>query len=164
MLDRVPSLVDRNKGDSVAVPPTIVNWREAFPMQEPTLEIKSFIRNGMRPTLIPILMSFSEGRKMSVKWHGVTSSIRSLKDGGPQGSTIGILEYLSLSNNNAENIPESNKFEFVDDLTVLEPINLRKAGIASYNSKLNVPSNVPTHNQIIHKDNLKSKEYISEIN
>ena len=72
--------------------------------------------------------------------------------------------YLSLSNNNAENIPESNKFEFVDDLTVLEPINLRKAGIASYNSKLNVPSNVPTHNQIIHKDNLKSKEYISEIN
>ena len=78
-------------------------------------------------------MSFFEGREMYVKWHGTTSSVRSLKGGGPQGSTIGILEYLSLSNDNSDNVPEKDRFKFVDDLTILEPINLKNAGIASHN-------------------------------
>ena len=59
--------------------------------QCPTLGIQSFIRNGVRPALIPILMSFFEGRQMFVKWHGIMSSIRNFEGGGPQGSTIGIL-------------------------------------------------------------------------
>ena len=50
------------------------------------------------------------------------------------------------------------------DLTVLETIKLKEAGISSHNFKLNVPSNIPTHNQVIHKQHLKTQIYINEIN
>ena len=141
MLDRILSILDQ--GENVAVIATMVDWRQAFPRQCPTLGIQSFIRNGVRPALIPILISFFEGRQMFVKWHGIMSSIRNLKGGGPQGSTIGILEYLSLSNDNAENVPENDRYKFIDDLTVLETIKLKEAGISSHNFKLNIPSNIP---------------------
>ena len=164
MLDRILSVLDNKQGENVAVIATMVDWRQAFPRQCPTLGVQSFIRNGVRPALIPILMSFFEGRQMFVKWHGIMSSVRNLKGGGPQGSTIGILEYLSLSNNNSENVPDNDRYKFVDDLTILETVKLKEAGIASHNFKLNIPSNLPTHNQIIPKDNLKTQKYMSEIN
>ena len=50
------------------------------------------------------------------------------------------------------------------DLTILETIKLKEAGISSHNFKLNVPSNIPTHNQVIHKQHLKTQIYINEIN
>ena len=37
-------------------------------------------------------------------------------------------------------------------------------GIANYNIHAHVPSDVPTHNQIIPKENLKSQEFLSKIN
>ena len=57
-----------------------------------------------------------------------------------------------------------DRYKFVDDLTVLETIKLKEAGISSHNIKLNVPSNIPTHNQVIHKQHLKTQKYINEIN
>ena len=61
------------------------------------------------------------------------SEIRKLSKGGPQGSTLGILEYLSQSNDNADNVPVQDRFKFVDDLTVLEIIHLLNIGLASVN-------------------------------
>ena len=84
--------------------------------------------------------------------------------GGPQGSTFGILEYLSQSNVNAECIDEDERYKFVDDLSFLEIINLLSIGISSYNIKAHVPSNVPVHNQIILPQNLKSQQQLNEIN
>ena len=96
MLDRIVSALDKNsKGEAVAVMATMLDWRTAFPRQCPTLAIKSFIRNGVRPALIPILMSFFENRRMSVKWRDVMSVKKRLKGGGPQGSTKGVLSYMS---------------------------------------------------------------------
>ena len=63
---------------------------------------------------------------MSVKWHGCQSVPVKINGGGPQGATLGILEYLSQSNNNVR-----NRFKFVDDLTVLEIVNLLTVGIIS---------------------------------
>ena len=91
-------------------------------------------------------------------------AIRELKGGGPQGSTFGIWEYLSQSNDNANNISESDRFKFVDDLTFLEIIHLLSVGLASYNLRAHVPSNIATHNQIIPAVNLKSQKQIEEIN
>jgi predicted Zn-dependent protease len=51
----------------------------------------------------------------------------------------------------------------VDDLTVLEKINLLVTGLASFNCKLSVPSDLPTHNQIIQADQLKSQGYLDAI-
>ena len=101
---------------------------------------------------------------MRVKWHGVVSDFRELNGGGPQGGTFGIWEYLSQSNDSADCISESDRFKFVDDLTFLEIIHLLSVGIATYNIRAHVPSNVATHNQIIPAENLKSQKQLHEIN
>ena len=135
---------------------TMVDWKQAFPRQCPKLGVESFIRNGVRPSLIPVLINYFQGRSMKVKWHGELSSPRQLNGGGPQGSTFGIWEYLSQSNDNCESISESDKFKFVDDLTFLEIIYLLNVGIATYNVKAHVPSNIPVHNQVIVPENLQT--------
>ena len=86
---------------------------------------------------------------MSVKFHGVQSSPRNLNGGGPQGATFGILEYLSQSSDNANCVDPSERFKFIDDLSILEIINLITIGLTSANIKASVPSDIPTHNQFI---------------
>ena len=165
MIDRIHMALDNNsKSESCAVLATLIDWKQAFPRQCPKLGVQSFIKNGVRPSLIPILINYFQGRKMKVKWHGEMSEIRQLPGGGPQGSTFGIWEYLSQSNDNANCVSESERFKFVDDLSILEIINLLSVGIATYNVRSHVPSNIPAHNQIIVAENLKSQQYLSEIN
>ena len=94
---------------------------------------------------------------MSVKWHGQRSVPRKVNGGGPQGATLGILEYLSQSNDCANVVSESDRFRFVDDLTVLEIVNLLTVGITSYNLKQHIPSDIPSHNQFIPPENLGSQ-------
>ena len=101
---------------------------------------------------------------MKVKWNGNISAPRDLNCGGPQGSTFGIWEYLSQSNDNANCIEESERFKFVDDLSFLEIIYLLNVGLATYNVRQHVPSNIPCHNQIIPAEHLKSQEQLKIIN
>ena len=143
---------------------TLVDWQQAFPRQCPKLGVESFIKNGVRPSLIPLLINYFQGRKMKVKWHGKLSSERKLRGGGPQGSSFGLWEYLSQSNDNADCVEEQNRFKFVDDLSFLEIIYLLNIGISSYNVKAHVSSDLPTHNQIIPNSNLKSQIYLEKIN
>ena len=74
--------------------------------------------------------------------------------GGSQGSTFGVLGYLSQSNDNADCVPLEDRYKFMDDLSLLETVLLTNVGLATYNVKQHVPSNIPSHNQIISKDNL----------
>ena len=165
MLDRILSATDNStRGECIAVLATMVDWKKAFPMQCPTLGVQSFVRNGVRASLIPVIASFFEGRHMRVKWRGQLSSLRYLPGSGPQGSTFGVLEYLSQSNDNSENVPVDDRFKFMDDLTLLEIISLVDVGLASHNLRAQVPSNIPTHNQIIESEHLKTSKYIKEIN
>ena len=101
---------------------------------------------------------------MKVKWHSKLSSTKDLPGGGPQGSTFGIWEYLSQSNDNADCVSESERFKFVDDLSFLEIINLLSVGLATYNVRAHIPSDIPVHNQIILAKNLKSQENLNVIN
>ena len=165
LIDKILQTMDGNaKRESVAVLATLVDWKQAFPRQCPKLGIKSFIENGVRPALIPMLINYFQGREMKVKWKGEVSSRRELKGGGPQGSTFGIWEYLSQSNDNANCLDESERFKFVDDLTFLEIIHLLNVGLATYNVKQHIPSNIPTHNQFIAAENLKSQKNLNLIN
>ena len=106
---------------------------KTFDRKDPKLGIQSFIRNGVRPTLIPLLVSYFQDRKMIVKWHGLTSTTRDLPGGGPQGCTFGLLEYKSNSNDNVDHVPPQMRFKFVDDLSILEKLNLILIGLSSYN-------------------------------
>ena len=76
---------------------------------------------------------------------------------------MGILEYLSQSNNNADFVPEDQRFKFVDDLSILEIINLICVGLSCYNLKAQIPSDVATHNQFIPSKNLNSEKYLENL-
>ena len=132
-------------------------------MLDHTLGVKSFVKNGVRASLIPILASFFERRSMRVAWRGKLSSVRPLPGSGPQGSSWGILEYLSQSNNSADCVPEADRAKFMDDLTILEVITLANVGMASHNIRTNIPSNIANHNQFIPSEHLKTQEYLNTI-
>ena len=157
--------LDKNsRNEKMAVLATFVDWKQAFPRQCPKLGIEAFIRNGVRPALIPLLINYFQGRKMRVKWHGELSSERELKGGGPQGSSFGLWEYLAQSNDNADCVDVKDRFKFVDDLSFVEIIFILNMGLSSYNVRPHVPSNVPIHNQIIQGSKLKSQSQLESIN
>ena len=81
-----------------------------------------------------------------VKWHGKFSSVKPLNGSGPQGSTIGLLEYLAQSNKSADCVDQENRFKFLDDLTILEVINILAVGISSFN----IENQVPNEKQFLH--------------
>ena len=164
MLHQILLNLDRsNQSQSFSVLLSMIDWSKAFDHQSHILGVQSFIDNGVWPSLIPILLSFFEERKMKVKWKKMLSTNRSLPGGGPQGGILGILEYKSQSNKNTENIDEKLKFKYIDDLSVLEIINLIMAGISSYNVKQQVPSDIKIGNQFINSDYLKTQGYIDEV-
>ena len=68
MLHRILSVLDNNsRRETFAVVANLIDWNNAFPRQCPKLGIESFIRNGVRPALIPVLINYFQDRKMSVK-------------------------------------------------------------------------------------------------
>ena len=85
----------------------------------------------VRKSIIPVLISFFQNRKMKVKWMNQLSSTRDLPGGGLQGTSIGLIEYDSQSNDNTDFLSQEDKFKFVDDLSTLEIINLIMVGLAS---------------------------------
>ena len=59
MIHRILSALDNNsKGDIFAVVANMIDWNNAFPRQCPKLGVESFLRNGVRPSLIPILTNY----------------------------------------------------------------------------------------------------------
>ena len=142
---------------------SLVDWRQAFDRQCPTMGVKAFVNNGVRNSLAPILVSYFQNRKMVVKWHGCESSTRDLVGGGPQGSLWGILEYLAQSNSNTDFVAENMKYKFIDDLSILEKINLLSIGLTSYNFKNHVASDLPVDKLFLPGQNLKTQDYLNKI-
>ena len=164
-IDRILLALDSNsKKKTCAVLATLVDWKQAFPRQCPKLGVESFLKNGVRPSLIPVIVNYFQGRRLKVKWQGQMSSERELNGGGPQGSTFGLWEFLSQSNDNADSIEEEDRFKFVDDLSFLEIIYLLSVGLSSYNLHTHIPSNIPSQNQVIPGEHLKSQEQLNRIN
>ena len=96
MIHTILCKLDNNsKGEILAVIANLYDWSQAFDLQCPKLGLQSFIRNGVRPALLPVLKNYFQNRKMVVKWHGLFSDKRNLNGGGPQGGNFRILEYLS---------------------------------------------------------------------
>ena len=99
MVDRILKLLEsRKKGTAVIA--SMVDWANAFDRQDPTLAIHKFIKLGVRPSLIPILVSYLSERTMKVKFNGAESNEMNLIGGRPQGTLLGLIEYLVQSNDN----------------------------------------------------------------
>ena len=71
----------------------------------------------------------------------------------------------SLANHESISPTEADRYKFVDDISCLEIINLLSFGLASHNVRLQLPSDVPSHGQIINSEceYLKTQEYLNEI-
>ena len=65
MLHRIVTSIDKNsQSEARAVILNMVDLSQAFDRQSHDLGIKSFIANGVRPSLIPILISFFKNRRI----------------------------------------------------------------------------------------------------
>ena len=73
------------------------------------------------------------------------------------------MEYLAQSNNSADIVNESERFKFLDDLSIIEIVNLLTVGLSSFNLKMQVPNDIGPHNQYIPSHNLKSQEWLDWI-
>ena len=165
LIHRILESTDKNSlCEKFAVVATLIDWKSAFSRQDHTLGVQSFVKNGVRGSLIPLLINYFEGRKMQVKLNGKYSNVKTLNGGGAQGASFGILEYLSQSNSNASCVPMEDRFKFIDDLTTLEIINLLSIGLSSYNVKAHIPSNIGVDQFYVHNKNLKTQKYLEEIN
>ena len=165
MIHQILTATDKNsKDEAMAVIVQMVDWQSAFDRQCHRLGILSFLKNGVRKTLIPILISYFQDRQMSVKWNGAMSKPHPLPGGGAQGGQLGQIEYLSQSNDNVEFLSPEEKFKFIDDLSVLEMINLVMSGLSSYNFKQHVASNIGIHGQYLPAANINSQTYLDKIN
>ena len=157
------SLDKKTKDESYAAILHLIDWKQAFDRQCPTLGIKSFIRNGVRQSLIPVLTSYFQHRKIQVKWHGTLSSIRNMPGGGPQGCHLGQLQYLSQSNDSGNTVPDEDRFKFIDDLSLLEIINLLACGLFTYDTTQHVPSDIPIDGKFLANQSCKSQQILDDI-
>ena len=156
--------MDRNTGkDKFAVILTMLDLAQAFERQSHYHGIASFIRNGVRPSLIPILISFFQERSIIVKWKGFFSSPRVVAGGGSQGISAGIIEYLSQTSGCLSFIPEDEAWRFVDDSSFVEIVNLTMVGLSSYNAKLQVLLDIATDNYFLPPANLRTQDYLNRI-
>ena len=77
MLDRILTALDtNNQYEKYAVIVQLVDWAQAFDRQCPQLGIQSFLNNGVRKSVIPVLISYFQNIKMKVKLHNKLSSLR----------------------------------------------------------------------------------------
>ena len=65
MIHRILTSLDNNsKGDIFAAIASLIDWKQAFNRQNSTLGIHSFIYNGVRPALIPMLINYFQKRNV----------------------------------------------------------------------------------------------------
>ena len=102
---------------------------------------------------------------MAVKLNGVTFDTFQMPGGGPQGTLLGVIEYLIQSNNNADCVDPDLRFKYVDDLTFLELISLALSctGLANYNCKTHVPNDIGIDTLFLPASNLMTQSHINTI-
>ena len=161
LLDRVLKLLDSNN-DRSAVVMVGLDWSSAFDRQDPTIAIKKFIKLGVRPSLIPLLSSYLTDRKMKVKFNGELSDFLSLIGGGPQGTLLGQTEYLVQSNDNADSVPEDDRFKYIDDLSLLQLICMTGL-LVDYNFWQHVASDVGIDDKFLPPETYNIQEHINQI-
>ena len=160
-MHRILTLLDNNTEPTVVIA-ALVDWTAAFDRQDPTLAIQKFLQMGVRPSLIPVLISYLTERKMRVKFNNEVSEEHQLIGGGPQGTLLGGLEYMVQSNDNADCVDREDRFKFVDDLSVLEVLYLT-GFLVEYNCHQHVPSDVGIDQLYLPPELTRTQENLNQI-
>ena len=164
LVNRILTSLDTNRSnEAYAAIVHFIDWQQAFDRQCPKLAVSSFIKNGVRNSLIPVLINYFQDRKMQVKWHGELSSLRDMPGGGPQGCILGQISFSSQSNDSGNFVPDEDRYKFVDDLSLLEIINLILVGLENYDIWQHVPSDVKTDAKFLPSQNCKSQNILNQV-
>ena len=161
LMDRLLNLLDKNSNCS-AVIASMLDWSSAFDRQDPTLAIKKFLKMGVRPSLVPVLVSYLSDREMEVRYNGKYSSTHKLPGGGPQGTLVGLIEYFVQSNDNADCVDQDLRFKYVDDLSILELV-LLSGWLTEYNFKHHVANDIGIDEYYVSAENLKTQKDLNSI-
>ena len=161
MVDRILKLLD-SKTKSAAVIATMIDWSNAFDRQDPTLAIKKFIKLGVRASLIPVLISYLQDRKMRVKFNGKLSTEHDLIGGGPQGTLLGLIEYLVQSNDAADCVDVNDRFKYIDDLSILEILSISGA-LTEFDCWQTVPSDIGIDQKYLPPESCATQGHIDQI-
>ena len=141
----------------------MVDWSQAFERQSHVLGIQSFIKNGVRKSLIPLLINFFQDRYIKVKWNETFSSDHTVKGGGPQGGNAGILEYISLTAGNMNHLDCDDAFKFVDDASFIELLNIAMLYLSYYDVEQHVPSDISTEKFFLPTEKTKSQKNLDKL-
>ena len=68
-----------------------------------------------------------------------------------------------MTKGNLDFLPDDEAYKFVDDTSMLEILNLLSIGLASYNAKMQVPSDIPPESGYIHPFNTKTQENLNTL-
>jgi hypothetical protein len=139
-----------------------LDWAAAFDRQDHTLAIQKFIKLGIRPSLIPLLVSYLTDRKMRVKFNGEISELFTLIGGGPQGTLIGGIEYIVQSNDNADIVQPEDRYKYIDDLSVLQLV-LLSGLLVEYNFHEHMASDIGIGQKFLPPSSYNSQEIINHI-
>ena len=161
LLDRVLAMLDESDGHA-AVIAALIDWSSPFDCQDPTIEIQKFYTMGVRSSLIPVLVSYLQDRKMTVKFGGTNSSTHNLPGGGPQGTLLGGIEYLVNTNDNTDFIDDDDKYKYVDDFSILEFVCLARL-LCEYNFRLHVASDIAIDSYFLPPHRFKTEENLNKI-
>ena len=99
---------------------------------------------------------------MKVKFNGEESDELLLIGGGPQGTLLGLIEYLVQSNDNADSVDEEDRYKYIDDLSVLEVIYLTGL-LTDYNFYEHVASDIAIGQQFLSSSNYNTQQTLDSI-
>ena len=173
-------LAAQDSADQTAVLACLVDFSKAFNRQDHNILITKLCDMDVPGWLLRLIKAFLENRRLVVRYKGKLSSIKSLPEGGPQGTVLALLLFLVLVNdvgfhdqtNNVGELVTSKRslrkvneihLKFVDDLTLAESINLNNTlEYSSLGNQLHLPaSKSKVHDQLIktqhYADNNKMK-------
>ena len=134
------------------------DWKGAFDRMDPTKVTLKMIKMGIRSSIVKVVIDFLRGRKMELRMNGQASKPLDLIGGGPQGSLTGQLLYIIASDDVAEEIPEEDKFKYIDDLSAVEA-QYTYGMLVDYNVLKHVPSDVAIGQQFLPQSTFKTQTY-----
>ena len=159
MVDRILKLLDTPEGHALVIS-TQYDWSNAFDRQDPTKTVQKFIMMGVRSSLVPVLIDFLSDRSMQIKFNGKTAGPFDLVGGSPQGGILGGISYSAGSNDNTEaiEVDDEDKYQYVDDLNLLELIIMSDI-LIQYNFRAHVASDIAVGHRFLPPSATRTQSY-----
>ena len=91
-------LFNQDSNEQTAILACMVDLKKAFNRQNHNILITNLSDMGVPGWLLKIVIAFLTDRKITVRYKGRQSSVKSLPGGGPQGTLLGLLLFIVLIN------------------------------------------------------------------